>query len=125
MANSSNPMSVIPFSVKAIFKELDPALKITTMLLNRTIYLIWAKSASHYLCGKGKLGYINGKVLRPEDSEVTYAEWELNDLTVMSWLLNLMEPLRAEDFLFLDSTNEIWDVAVEIYGEKEVQVYQL
>lgn len=45
----------------------------------------------------------------------------------MSWLLNSMESTIAEGFLFIDSVKEVWDAAVEIYGEKEnlARVYQL
>lgn len=38
-----------------------------------------------------------------------------------------MEPTIAEGFLFLYSAREIWDFAVEIYGEKKniTHIYQL
>lgn len=45
----------------------------------------------------------------------------------MSWLLNSMESSVADGFLFLDSTHEIWESIVEIYGGREnlARVYQL
>ncbi|CAN6459804.1 unnamed protein product [Victoria cruziana] len=127
MAETSNPLSMVPSSVKMMLKEPNTALKITTVPLNGTNYLVWSKSASLYLCGRGKAGYVNGKVCRPEESEEAYADWELNDRMVMSWLLNSMEPMIAEGFLFLDSAKEIWEAAAEIYGEKEnlARIYQL
>ncbi|CAN6444480.1 unnamed protein product [Victoria cruziana] len=127
MAETSNPLSMVPSSVKTVLKEPDPALKITTVPLNGTNYLVWSKSASMYLCGRGKAGYVNGKVCRPEESEEAYVDWELNDQMVMSWLLNSMEPMVAEGFLFLDSAKGIWETETEIYDEKEnlARIYQL
>ncbi|CAN6477897.1 unnamed protein product [Victoria cruziana] len=79
MAEMTNPLPVVPSNVKTVLKEIDPALKITTVPLNGTNYLVWSKSASLYLCRRGKSSYVNGKVRRPEESEASYADWELND----------------------------------------------
>lgn len=125
--HASSPSSMIHIDVKAIFKEPDLALKITTTPLNGSNYIVWAKSASLYLYGRGKYGYVNRKAQRPEESDAMLGEWELNDRTMMSCLLNSIEPSIVEEFLFLDYAKEVWDSAVEIYGGKEnlARMYQL
>lgn len=65
-------------------------------------YLEWSQSTRMYIDGKGKLGYINSRIVKP-----TYGKWEAGNLTVMSWLLNLMEPSISRGFLFLKTTKEI------------------
>lgn len=70
-------------------------------------YIIWAKSASLYLCEKGKMGYKDGRIYKPDVSNNAYNEWEINNKNVMSWQLNSMNPEIIEEFTFLDSVKEI------------------
>lgn len=88
--------------------------QITTVLLNGGNYTLWAKSTSLFLYGKFKLGFVMGKVVRPEKFDPTYDEWEANDRIVMFWLLNSMDPVIAEGFLFLNSIKKIWDSLADI-----------
>lgn len=104
-------------TVKKLNREADLALKITTVPLNDNNYTVWVKSASLFLCGKSKFGYVTGKIERPKVTDPAYDAWETNDKIVMSWILNSMELAIAEGVLFFDSAKEIWDSLVEIYGE--------
>ncbi|KAF3789166.1 hypothetical protein EJ110_NYTH09777 [Nymphaea thermarum] len=65
MTESRNTNAAGPYPLKMVMKESDPAIKITTSSLNGSNYIVWAKSASLYLCGKSKIGYINGKIKAP------------------------------------------------------------
>ncbi|KAF3794144.1 hypothetical protein EJ110_NYTH08202 [Nymphaea thermarum] len=65
-------------SFKMVMKESDLALKITTWLLNGSNYIIWAKSASLYMCGKSKIEYINDKIKAPQKEDPGYEDWEAN-----------------------------------------------
>lgn len=101
-------------------KEVDHAFKITIASLNGINYAIWAKSISLFLCSKGKLEYINGKISKPKVTDASFSEWEANDCTIMSWFLNDMSPEIAKGFIFQDYAKEIWDYIAEIYGEKKI-----
>lgn len=61
------------------------------MPLNGNNYDIWPKSASLFLCGKSKAGYVTGKIVRPEKTDPAYHERETNDRIVMFWVLNFMD----------------------------------
>ncbi|CAN6445887.1 unnamed protein product [Victoria cruziana] len=124
---SSTSTVLVPSVLKAVLKDPDHASKITTVPGNWTNYIVWMKLASLYLYRRGKLGYVNGKIHRPDETETMFSEWEFNDLIGMSWLLNSIELSIAEDFLFLDSAREMWDSDVEIYRKKEnvARIYQL
>lgn len=76
---------------------------------------------------KGKIGHIDGKNVRPKISDNAYADWGINDITVMSWLLNSMSPKITESFLFLGYVKEIWDSVGEKYRTREnlAWIYQL
>lgn len=47
----------------------NPGAQITTIKLDGTNYLEWSQSAKMYIGGRSKLGYINGRVLEPADSD--------------------------------------------------------
>ncbi|KAL4190129.1 hypothetical protein AMTRI_Chr08g210550 [Amborella trichopoda] len=76
---------------------------------------------------KGKLGYITGKVVEPEDTGPSYEKWETKNLTVMSWLSHSMQPSISMGFLFLRTTKEIWDLVHQAYAQSKnvSRVYQL
>lgn len=71
-------------------------------------YTIWAKSTSLFLYSKSKLGFVIGKIPRPDKFDLSYDEWEANDRIVMSWLFNSMNLVIAEGFVFLDLMKKIW-----------------
>lgn len=76
--------TILPSSKSPGVKEPDPTLKITIVSLNGDNYIVWAKSASLYLCRKRKLEYINGKAVRFDEFGASFSEWEANIRTVMS-----------------------------------------
>lgn len=86
----------------------NPGTQITTVKLDGTNYLEWSQSARMYIGGCGKLGYINGRVIKPSNSNLQkYERWESENLTVMSWLLHSMQSHICMGFLFLKTAKEI------------------
>lgn len=116
MVDSSNPMLVIPSNMKVIFKEHDLA-------LNHAVekdYLFRMGEISQSL----SLWQREARVCKWESSPTgkfrsCFCRMGVKRSNNHDWLLNSMELSIAEGFLFLDSVKEIWDAAVEIYGEKE------
>ncbi|KAF3778154.1 hypothetical protein EJ110_NYTH44044 [Nymphaea thermarum] len=106
--------------VKIIMKEPHPSLKITMMPLNEVNYVLWAKSATCYLWGKSKLGYMNGKFVTYLKDNLGYVELEANDQTVKLWLPNSMELTIVKGFLFLDYAKEFHDALVESMGRSKL-----
>lgn len=45
-----------------------------------------------FIRSAGKLKYINGKIHEPAEDGLSYDDWECGNLTVMSCLINSMEP---------------------------------
>lgn len=61
-----------------------------------------------YIGERGKLGYINGRVIEPFVSDTqAYERGEYENLTFMSLLLNSMQPQISRGFLFLKTAKEI------------------
>lgn len=55
-----------------------------------------------YIKGREKIEYINGRVVEPSllDTD-TYDKWEIENLTVMSYLLHTMQPHISRVFYYL------------------------
>lgn len=47
--------------------DANPNLRLTATLLNGNNYLSWARSVSLTLNGRGKIGYINGKIKKKQN----------------------------------------------------------
>lgn len=85
-----------------------PGAQVTTVKLDETNYLEWFQSTKMYIGGRSKLGYINGRVLKPADSDSqAYKKWESENLTVMSWLFNSMKPQIICGVLFFRTAKNI------------------
>jgi gag-polypeptide of LTR copia-type len=116
--------------------EMQQTPRPTNTLLNGTNYPSWARSVYLFLHSKGKLSHITGKTgipLEPKtntepetgtggkktNTEQTDLEWQQNDTSVMTWLLNSMEPQVSRLFMFMNSAKEIWDETKEMYGQDQ------
>ena len=118
--------------------EVQPTPRLTNTLLNGTNYPSWARSVYLFLHSKGKLSHITGKTEKAIEqktstekdpttgkadpkisTEQTDLEWHQNDTSVMTWLLNSMEPQVARLFMYKDPAKEIWDETKEMYGQDQ------
>ena len=77
-------------------------------------YLQWSPLVRTVLRCKGKPSHLTGISLKPEDPQFIVCEEE--DSMIMSWLLNSMLLEIGKPFLYLSSTNEIWDAISETYS---------
>ncbi|MFV0960820.1 hypothetical protein QML37_31495, partial [Klebsiella pneumoniae] len=61
---------------------------------------------------------IDGSVEKPTSSDSFFKEWRSTNDVIFSWLINSMEQSVSANFTFLDTTEEIWECAKELYGEQ-------
>ena len=83
-------------------------LPITCHKLNSQNYTQWAKWLRIFVQGKGKEEYITVEAKRLEKDEGALKKWKLENSLVMSWLFNTMTIKIGEDFLYFNTTREIW-----------------
>ncbi|MFV0960722.1 hypothetical protein QML37_30530, partial [Klebsiella pneumoniae] len=96
----------------------NPNLKISPITLDGTNYLIWSRSVTRFLNAKSKLDLVNGSSQPPPLDDPSYKEWLSNNDVVASWLINSMDSKIASNFTFLESAEEIWNAAKDLYGEQ-------
>ncbi|XP_070668941.1 uncharacterized protein [Malus domestica] len=107
--------------------EVNTNQRLCSVLLNKFNYLPWSRAVSLALGGKGKLGFVNGRVEALDSSSSTYGAWLCKDQLVMSLLLNTMEKHVAEIFSYYNSSCELWKALQDMYGNKKnyARVFQL
>lgn len=94
-----------------------PGMLLVTTPLIGSNYLSWSRSMSIALGAKVKLGFINGKCLKPEENSVDYEQWLRVDCMVTSWILNSISKDLIESFLYATTAKELWDELAERFGE--------
>lgn len=99
-------------------------------MLNGNNYQYWARLITIALSGLGKVGYINGEIKSPTETEITsskYQEWQMNDSLVLSWILHSIEPSISELFIFSETALDLWNSLEEMYGikHKYLRIFQL
>ncbi|GAV66115.1 UBN2_3 domain-containing protein, partial [Cephalotus follicularis] len=95
------------------------SLQITSHKLNSKNFLQWSQSILLVIRGRGKIGYITGKVQQPDVNDPTYENYELNNSIVMAWLIKSMESHISRTYLFLRTTKAIWDAFNKNYSYLE------
>jgi hypothetical protein len=70
-----------------------PGLMLIPIKLNGTNYPSWSKSMIHALTAKNKVGFINGTIQPPSETEqpTEYALWNRCNSMILSWLAHSVE----------------------------------
>ncbi|GAV77655.1 UBN2_3 domain-containing protein, partial [Cephalotus follicularis] len=94
---------------------------------NSENFLQWSQSVLLVIRGRGKIGYITGKVQQPDVNDPTHENWELNNSIVMASLINSMESHISRTYLFLRTAKAIWDAVNKNYSDLEnaSQVFEI
>lgn len=61
-------------------------------------------------------GYINEKVNELPHEYPKYSGWKANNMLVVSWLLNCVEPDIGEGLYTVNMAKKIWNTLYELHG---------
>ena len=61
------------------------------------------------ICGKGKIGYLDGILPKPSSDDPSYPEWDVQNSMVMAWLTHSMEEKISDTYLFYSNAKGMWD----------------
>ncbi|KAF2291835.1 hypothetical protein GH714_035795 [Hevea brasiliensis] len=95
--------------------------------LNDSNYVLWSQVVEMYISGKDKLGYINGDLPQPPETDPSFRKWRTENAIVKGWLINSMEPSLVGNFIWFSIAKQVWDSIVTTYfdGSDSSQVYDL
>ncbi|RVW29708.1 Retrovirus-related Pol polyprotein from transposon TNT 1-94 [Vitis vinifera] len=82
-------------------------------------YHQWAKVVLMFITGRGKDEYLFSTTESPKKDDKRFKVWNTENNLVMSWLINAMDTEIGQNFLFYDTTHEIWMAAKETYSDSD------
>jgi gag-polypeptide of LTR copia-type len=56
-------------------------------------------------------------------TDTSYQHWHQDDITVINWLLNSMEPQVSRLFMYCDTAKELWNETKEMFGQDQNFAY--
>ncbi|KAL0427911.1 UNVERIFIED_CONTAM: Retrovirus-related Pol polyprotein from transposon RE1 [Sesamum latifolium] len=104
----------------------NPGTVLVSNVLDGTNFLSWSRSIKIALRAKMKLGFINEKNPKPQESDDGFEQWERADGMVISWILNSISKDIVESFLYIDTASDLWVELESRYGvSNRPMIYQL
>ncbi|KAK4388793.1 hypothetical protein Sango_2216300 [Sesamum angolense] len=85
-----------------------PTMILVTTPFNGGNYLIWSRLIRISLGAKMKLGFIDGKIPKPEKDSDEFGQWYRVDCMVRCWILNSVLKDIFESFVYANSARELW-----------------
>ena len=80
-------------------------------------YLQWARLVKLALKGKQKLQYLSEDPPAKDDKK--FHTWDVEDTVIMTWLLNSMQIGVSQNFMFLESSKQIWEAVKKTYSKAQ------
>lgn len=95
--------------------------------LNESNYALWSQVVEMYISGKDRLGYINGDLPQPSQTDPSFRKWRTENAIVKGWLINSMEQSLVGNFIRFATARQVWDAIATTYfdGSDSSQVYDL
>lgn len=84
-----------------------PGMILVSHPLTGTNYLSWKKSMMIALGAKSKLGFVDGKIIQPEEDSPKYGTWKRTDCMIISWILNTLSKEIVDAFIYADNAKEL------------------
>ena len=72
---ASGTSQSIPTIAPTAFSE-NTSLRITNHKLNGKNFLQWSKSVEMVICGKRRMGYLDGTILKPSGDDPSFSNWD-------------------------------------------------
>ncbi|XP_074278482.1 uncharacterized protein LOC141602071 [Silene latifolia] len=100
--------------------------KITQIAFNGTNYDEWSQSFKLALLAKGKLGYIDGTISKPPDSDSNIESWRSANALVTLWIYNAHESDIRKQVSLRPEAKQVWDnIKTRFCQANDARVYRL
>ncbi|GKA51863.1 ribonuclease H-like domain-containing protein, partial [Tanacetum coccineum] len=95
---------------------------ITFKLEGTENYKVWSAVVQLALHTRNKLGFINGKCVRPEGDALLQNQWDRCNSVVLSWLLGCISEDLYKGQVFSKNSKIVWDELEETYNKQDGSV---
>ena len=72
-----------------------------------------------FISGGVKFEYIIGEISAPAKNDPGFKAWNIDNMMVMSWLLNTMEAHISHNFPFHKTTKSLWEAVAKRYSDHD------
>lgn len=98
----------IPVSQYTLYGSDNAGAQITSVMLNRDNYNIWANEMLNALQAKRKVGFINGTMKMPSSDSPDYDSWVTVNLMVIGWIRTSIDPKVKSSVTFVSDASQLW-----------------
>ncbi|XP_075665392.1 uncharacterized protein LOC142635061 [Castanea sativa] len=81
---------------------------VTQPLLGMKNYKSWSRAIVLALTVKKKIGFVNGKISKPDLDSPLYEDWESYNTMVLSWMINSMHVDVSSSIMYCETAREMW-----------------
>ncbi|XP_074314582.1 uncharacterized protein LOC141649803 [Silene latifolia] len=99
---------------------------ITPIVFNGNNYDEWSRSFTLALLAKGKLGYIDGTIVKPTVTAATFETWQSSNALVTMWIFNTIDSGIRNQISLRPEAKQVWmDIKNRFSQVNEARIYQL
>lgn len=103
-----------------------PGLTLVSHILTGSNYYSWCRAMKVALSAKNKLGFVDGTIPQPPETEVSFQVWFRCNSMVVSWIINSVHKEIIESLLSLDTARAIWqDLRHRFHQSNGLRIFQL
>ena len=107
-SNLPNSNSILPNPYFLSSSENPGNILVTQPLLGMRNYQSWSRAMILALTAKKKIGFVNGKVIKPDLDSPLYEDWESCNTMVLSWMINSMHVDVSSSIMYCETTRKMW-----------------
>ncbi|KAL6208489.1 hypothetical protein ACLB2K_019438 [Fragaria x ananassa] len=91
------------------------------------IELAWAPLMKMRIGARGKVGYLIGAKVAPDENSPEFETRATENERVKSWLIDSMEPSLINRYIRLPTANDVWDAIEKIFYDDfdETRIFEL
>ncbi|KAM1017674.1 hypothetical protein ACFX2A_048208 [Malus domestica] len=86
-----------------------PGLHLVSKPLDGDNYSTWSRAMTISLSAKNKLGFMDGSIEAPPETDAKYSLWKRCNDMVLSWMVSSIGNILMSSVLYTNSPAEIWE----------------
>ena len=107
-SNNDPPNSTLPNPYFLSLSENPGNILVTQPLLRMRNYQSWSRAMILAFTAKKKIGFVNGKITKPDMDSPLYEDWESYNTMVLSWMINSMHVDVSSSIIYCEIAREMW-----------------
>ncbi|KAM1484337.1 hypothetical protein ACFXTO_036403 [Malus domestica] len=125
--NKSQPTTTMDITDPFYIHHSDhPGLHLVSKPLDGDNYSTWSRAMTISLSAKNKLGFVDGSIEAPLETDTKYSLWKRCNDMVLSWIVSSVGNDLMSSVLYTNSPAEIWEDLKERFSQENVsRIFQI